>query len=64
MYCILVVGYFLDMHYQYMEDCLYQYVHYNRFKDASAICQVLNNKQDWEELGKACITCLNLELGG
>lgn len=35
-----------------------------RFKDASAICQVLNKKEDWDRLGKACMTCHNIELGG
>ncbi|KAK3876370.1 hypothetical protein Pcinc_018852 [Petrolisthes cinctipes] len=51
-----------DYSHDQLRTALKKNIALRRFKDASAICQVLNNKQDWEELGKACITCLNLEL--
>ncbi|KAG7164498.1 WD repeat-containing protein 19-like [Homarus americanus] len=52
-----------DYSHEQLRKALKKNIALRRFKDASAICQVLNNKQDWEVLGKACLWCLNLELG-
>ncbi|XP_045115021.1 WD repeat-containing protein 19-like isoform X2 [Portunus trituberculatus] len=52
-----------DYSHEQLRTALKKNISLRRFKDASAICQVLNNKQDWEDLGKGCLWCLNLELG-
>ncbi|XP_066952339.1 LOW QUALITY PROTEIN: WD repeat-containing protein 19 [Macrobrachium rosenbergii] len=51
-----------DYSHEQLRTALKKNIALRRFKDASAICQVLNNKQDWESLGKACMWCVNLEL--
>ena len=51
-----------DYSHDQLRSALQKNIALRRFKDASAICQVLNNRQDWITLGKACMFCLNLEL--
>ncbi|CAL4106792.1 unnamed protein product, partial [Meganyctiphanes norvegica] len=51
-----------DYSHEQLRIALGKNISLRRFKDASAICQVLNNRQDWEVLGKACMWCLNLEM--
>ncbi|KAF2362335.1 hypothetical protein FHG87_006904 [Trinorchestia longiramus] len=48
---------------QQLRTALDKNIKLRRFKEAGAVCQLLNKKEDWETLGKACLTCLNLDLG-
>ncbi|KAK8722853.1 hypothetical protein OTU49_012085 [Cherax quadricarinatus] len=52
-----------DYNHEQLRTALKKNISLRRLKDASAICQVLNHKQDWQVLGKACLWCMNLELG-
>ncbi|XP_076036473.1 intraflagellar transport protein Oseg6 [Oratosquilla oratoria] len=51
-----------DYSHEQLRTALQKNISLRRFKDASAICQVLNSDPDWELLGKACLSSLNIEL--